>query len=95
MDQIMQLGSVGIWGTILIGILAGWLAEKFTGSNQGIIMNLITGIVGSWIGFFAADAAGLKLGEFFHGWFWGNLLVSAVGAIVLLMIFKLLRGRRA
>lgn len=95
MDQIMQLGGVGIGGTILIGILAGWLAEKFTGSNQGIIMNLLTGIAGSFLGFFAAEAAGLKLGEMFQGWFWGNLLVSVVGAVVLLLIFKLLRGRRA
>jgi len=93
MEQIMQLGSVGIGGTILIGILAGWLAEKFTGSSHGLIMNLIFGIAGSWLGFFAANAAGIQLGEFFYGWFWGNLLVSAAGAIVLLIVLKLLRGR--
>ena len=84
MDQIMQLGGVGFWGTVLIGILAGWLAEKFTGSDHGLIMNLIIGLVGSWIGFFVANAAGIQLGEVFHGWFWGNLLVSAAGAIIVL-----------
>jgi uncharacterized membrane protein YeaQ/YmgE (transglycosylase-associated protein family) len=94
MQSIMELGSVSIWGTILIGILAGWIAEKATGSNVGIIMNLITGLVGSWIGFFAANKAGIQLGEIFHGWFWGNLVVSAVGAIVLLAVLKMLRGRR-
>ena len=61
MDQIMQLGGVGFWGTVLIGILAGWLAEKFTGSDHGLIMNLIIGLVGSWIGFFVANAAGILL----------------------------------
>ncbi len=95
MDGLMQLGGVGIGGTILIGILAGWLAEKFTGSSHGLIMNLIFGLIGSWLGFFAANAAGVKLGEFFQGWFWGNLLVSAAGAIVLLIVVKLFRGRRA
>ena len=50
MDQIMQLGAVGIGGTILIGILAGWLAEKVTGSDHGLIMNLIFGVAGSWLG---------------------------------------------
>jgi uncharacterized membrane protein YeaQ/YmgE (transglycosylase-associated protein family) len=94
MQSIMELGSVSIWGTILIGILAGWIAEKVTGSNVGIIMNLITGLVGSWIGFFIANKTGIQLGEIFHGWFWGNLVVSAVGAIVLLAVLKMLRGRR-
>jgi uncharacterized membrane protein YeaQ/YmgE (transglycosylase-associated protein family) len=95
MDQLMQLGGVGIGGTILIGILAGWIAEKFTGSSHGLIMNLIVGLVGSWLGFIVADAANIQLGEVFSGWFWGNLLVSAAGAIVLLVILKLFKGRRA
>jgi uncharacterized membrane protein YeaQ/YmgE (transglycosylase-associated protein family) len=94
MDQIMQLGAVGIGGTILIGILAGWLAEKLTGSDHGLIMNLIFGIAGSWLGFFSANAAGLNLGEVFHGWFWGNLLVSVVGAVILLTVLKLIRGKK-
>jgi len=94
MDQIMQLGGVGFWGTVLIGILAGWLAEKFTGSDHGLIMNLIIGLIGSWIGFFIAKQTDIQLGEIFHGWFWGNLLVSAAGAIILLTVLKLFRGSR-
>lgn len=96
MQSLMELGGgVGFWGTILIGLVAGWIAEKLTGSNVGLITNLITGLIGSWIGFFIANKAGLQLGEMFHGWFWGNVLVSAAGATALLMVLKLLRGRRA
>jgi uncharacterized membrane protein YeaQ/YmgE (transglycosylase-associated protein family) len=94
MEQLMQLGSVGIGGTVLIGIIAGWVAEKLTGSDHGMIMNLIFGIAGSWLGFFAANAAGIQLGEFFSGWFWGNLLVSAAGAVVLLTVVRMLRGKK-
>jgi uncharacterized membrane protein YeaQ/YmgE (transglycosylase-associated protein family) len=94
MQGIMDLGGVGIGGTILIGIIAGWIAEKVTGSNMGLIKNLIVGIIGSWIGFFVANAAGIQLGEIFHGWFLGNLVVSAAGAIILLMVLKLVFGRR-
>ena len=94
MQGIMDLGTVGIGGTILIGIIAGWVAEKVTGSDMGLIKNLITGVIGSWIGFFVANAAGIQLGEVFHGWFWGNLVVSAAGAIVLLFVLKLVFGRR-
>ncbi len=92
MDQIMQLGSVGFWGTVIIGILAGWLAHKVVGGRGGLIWNLIIGLIGSWIGFYVANAAGIQLGEVFHGWFWGNLLVSAAGAVILLLPFRLLRG---
>ncbi len=94
MQGIMDIGSVGFWGTILIGIIAGWIAEKVTGSNMGLIMNLIVGIIGSWIGFFIANTAHIQLGEIFHGWFLGNLVVSAAGAILLLLVLKVLRGRR-
>jgi uncharacterized membrane protein YeaQ/YmgE (transglycosylase-associated protein family) len=87
-------GGVGWIGTILIGGLAGWIAEKITRSDMGVIMNIIVGIIGSFIGAFIANKAGIRLGEIFQGWFWGNLLVSAVGAIVLIMAVKLVRGNR-
>jgi uncharacterized membrane protein YeaQ/YmgE (transglycosylase-associated protein family) len=94
MESIMQLGSVGFWGTILIGILAGWIAEKATGSDHGLIMNLIIGLVGSFLGFYVANIAGIQLGEVFSGWFLGNLIVSAVGAIVLLTVLKVFRSKK-
>lgn len=94
MNNLMDLGGgVGIFGTLLIGAVAGWLAEKLTGSNMGLIMNVITGIIGAFIGGFLANAAGIQLGEMFHGWFWGNVLVSTVGAVILLLVLKILRGR--
>lgn len=94
MDGIMSLGGgVGWIGTLVIGALAGWIAEKVTGSSMGLIMNIIVGIIGAYIGAFVSNAAGLQLGEIFHGWFWGNLIVSAVGAILLLIVLKLVRGR--
>lgn len=94
MQGIMDIGNVGFWGTILIGIVAGWIAEKVTRSNMGLIMNLIVGIIGSWIGFFIANSAGIQLGQISQHWFLGNLVVSAAGAILLLMALKLVRGRR-
>ena len=93
MDRVMQLGDVHFWGTIIIGILAGWLAHKVMGGRGGLIWNLIIGLIGSWIGFLAADKFNIHLGEIFPGWFWGNLIVSAAGAIILLGILRVLRGR--
>ncbi|MFC5068823.1 GlsB/YeaQ/YmgE family stress response membrane protein [Flaviflagellibacter deserti] len=83
--------GVGWISTIVIGILAGWIAEKVTGSNIGLIMNLIVGLIGAVIGrFLAVSVFNLE----YSGW-WASLAVSTVGAIVLLFIVGVLRGRRA
>ncbi len=95
-SHLMDLGGgVGFFGTLLIGALAGWIAEWITRGGHGLITNLIIGIVGAYIGGFLANALGLRLGEVFHGWFWGNLLVSVVGAVLLILAYGLVMGRRA
>ena len=95
-NTLMDLGGgVGVIGTIFIGALAGWIAEKLTGSDMGLIKNIIVGIVGSFIGAFIANALGVRLDEIFQGWFWGNLLVSVFGAVILLVLWRLIRHRRA
>ena len=94
-NTLMDLGGgVGVIGTIFIGALAGWIAEKLTGSDMGLIKNIIVGIVGSFIGAFIANALGVRLDEIFQGWFWGNLLVSVFGAVILLVLWRLIRRRR-
>lgn len=95
-NTLMDLGGgVGIFGTILIGGIAGWIAEKITRSDIGLFMNILVGIIGSLIGAFIASAVGIRLGEVFQGWFWGNLLVSVFGAVILLAALKAIRGRRS
>jgi uncharacterized membrane protein YeaQ/YmgE (transglycosylase-associated protein family) len=88
-------GGVGFFGTLLIGGLAGWIAEKLTKSDMGLILNIVTGIIGAFIGAFLANALGIRLGEVFQGWFLGNLIVAVVGAVILIMVVKMLRGSRA
>jgi uncharacterized membrane protein YeaQ/YmgE (transglycosylase-associated protein family) len=78
------MNGVGIIGAIVIGLLAGWIAEKVMGRSHGLLTNLIVGLVGSFIGAFLADA----LGWTYVG-FWASLLVSAIGAILLLFILGL------
>ena len=93
-NQLMDLGGgVGWIGTLFIGALAGIIADKVMKSNHGLLMNIVIGIVGSYIGAFLANALGIQLGEIFSGWFWGNLIVAAIGAVVLLWAHRLLRSR--
>ncbi len=95
MQALMDLGGpIGWIGTLLVGFLAGYAAEKLTGTEMGMLRNIITGIIGSFIGGFLANAANIRLEEFVQGWFWGNLLVSIVGAVLFLTVLKLFRSRR-
>jgi uncharacterized membrane protein YeaQ/YmgE (transglycosylase-associated protein family) len=88
-------GGVGWIGTLIIGGIAGWIAEKLTKTDMGIFLNIIVGIIGAYIGAFLANMLGIHLGEVFSGWFWGNLLVAVVGAVILLAAVKLVRNRSA
>jgi uncharacterized membrane protein YeaQ/YmgE (transglycosylase-associated protein family) len=93
-NHLMDLGGgVGWIGTLFIGALAGIIADKVMKSNHGLLMNIVIGIVGSYIGAFLANALGIQLGEIFSGWFWGNLIVAAIGAVVLIWALRLVRGR--
>ena len=93
-NHLMDLGGgVGWIGTLFIGALAGIIADKVMKSNHGLLMNIVIGIIGSYIGAFLANALGIQLGEIFQGWFWGNLIVAAIGAVVLIWALRLVRGR--
>lgn len=78
--------GVGWIGFIIIGILAGWIAEKVMNSNHGLLMNLVVGVVGAFIGGFLANAVGIA----FYG-FLGSLVVATIGAIVLLWVLRMVR----
>ena len=93
-NHLMDLGGgVGWIGTLFIGALAGIIADKVMKSNHGLLMNIVIGIVGSYIGAFLANLLGIQLGEIFQGWFWGNLIVAAIGAVVLIWALRLVRAR--
>ena len=44
--------AVNIITFIVVGILAGWLAERITGRNHELLKNLIVGVVGAFVGGF-------------------------------------------
>ena len=80
------MSGVGIIGAIVIGVLAGWIAERLMNRRHGILTNLIVGVVGSYIGAWLAHAMGF---DYFG--FWSSLMVSIVGAVVLLFLLSLIR----
>ena len=83
---------MGLLSWIIVGAIAGWIAGLIVkGSGSGFIMNVIIGIVGALIGGFIMNLAGGVGVTGFNIW---SLLVSVVGAILLLAIFGVARRRR-
>ena len=81
--------GVGWIAFLFIGLLAGWIAEKVMSRNHGLLTNLIVGVVGAYLGAFIFSLFGMD-----DGGFWWSLIVATIGAVVLLWIVGLVRGRR-
>jgi uncharacterized membrane protein YeaQ/YmgE (transglycosylase-associated protein family) len=73
--------------TLVIGGVVGWLASIVmkTNAQMGMIANVLVGIVGSVIGFWAARALGIAPAGGIMGF-----LVALVGALVLILILRAL-----
>lgn len=75
-----------IW-FILIGMVAGWLAGRIMqGSGFGVIGDIVIGIVGAFIGGLLFNALQLPWGGLF-----GSLVVATIGAVVLIVIVRLIK----
>lgn len=74
---------------LIVGALAGWLAGLvWRGAGFGCIGKLLIGIAGGIIGGWAAAELGLFGGGLIY-----EILIAAGGALLLLFLFKLIRGR--
>jgi uncharacterized membrane protein YeaQ/YmgE (transglycosylase-associated protein family) len=83
---------MGIIGWIVFGLIVGAVAKLVMPGRDpgGIIVTMLLGVVGALLGGFVGRAMGLYGPEEGAGW-----LMSIVGAIVVLMIYRLLVRRRA
>jgi uncharacterized membrane protein YeaQ/YmgE (transglycosylase-associated protein family) len=79
--------GVGWIAGIIIGGIAGWLANQFMKSNMGLLMNIVLGMVGAAIADAILSAFGIVLG----GWV-GYLIAGFIGACSLIWIVRLVRG---
>ena len=82
-----HLNGVGFLGAIIIGGLAGWLAEKFMRSDMGLLMNILLGIVGAVVLNFILGAA---FNLAFAGWI-AYLVIGFIGACLLIAVARMVR----
>lgn len=79
---------------LLFGALVGWLASMVMGTNaqQGALLNIVVGIVGAFLGGLIFSALGIGGSSINQGDFsLGALLISFLGAVILLGIVNLFR----
>jgi uncharacterized membrane protein YeaQ/YmgE (transglycosylase-associated protein family) len=79
--------GLGIIGWIVVGAIAGWIAEKVTSSDHGLLINIVVGIVGGVIGGFLANALDLQIA----GGFVSALIVASIGAVILLIVLRAIK----
>ena len=82
--------GVGWFAFLIIGLLAGWIAEKVMKRDHGLLTNLLVGVIGAYLGawiasLFIDDPAST---------FFSALIVATLGAILLLWITGKVMGRR-
>lgn len=82
----------GVLAWIIFGGIVGWLASKImdTDKEQGIVANVVIGIIGALLGGFLASMVGWSAPA--AGFDIYSFLISLLGAILLLGIVKLFRG---
>jgi uncharacterized membrane protein YeaQ/YmgE (transglycosylase-associated protein family) len=84
---------MGILAWIVVGLIAGALAKLILPGDDpgGIIITILIGIVGAFIGGFVFSLFGGSGMTGFNIW---SILVATIGAIILLLIYRLVAGRR-
>jgi uncharacterized membrane protein YeaQ/YmgE (transglycosylase-associated protein family) len=83
---------MGIIAWIVLGALAGFIANLIAGGREGLLGTIVLGIVGALVGGFVAgsvlhvaDVTGLNL---------ESLVVAVFGAVLVLLVWHALAARR-
>ncbi len=84
---------MSIIGWIVFGLIAGFIASKLVNkTGQGLLLDIVLGVVGAVVGgwvftFFGADGV--------TGFNIYSMVVAVVGAVIVLVIYHAIAGRRA
>lgn len=83
---------MGIISWIILGALAGWIASIImkTNGEQGALANIIVGIVGAVLGGYVFAALGESRVSGLNLY---SLIVATSGALIVLFLFRVVKGR--
>lgn len=82
--------SIIAW--LILGLIAGFIASKLVNkTGEGFFLDIILGVVGALVGGFIFDVVGGKGVTGFNLW---SLFVAVVGAVIVLIVYHAIFGRR-
>jgi uncharacterized membrane protein YeaQ/YmgE (transglycosylase-associated protein family) len=93
-EKIMDFNTMGWLAWLIVGAVSGWLASIVmrTNASQGLLLDIIVGIIGAFVGGFLFNAIGVTGVTGFDIW---SVFVAFVGSVVLLGLLRLFTGRAA
>ena len=80
---------MGFIGWIIVGLVAGFIAEKVTKSDHGLLTNLIVGLIGAFVGGFIADQFDIR---FVANQLFDTTIIATLGAILVLFVYQKIRS---
>lgn len=81
--------GIGWIGAIILGGIAGWIAERIMKSDHTLVLNIILGILGALI---ANAILVFVFGNTLGGWI-GQLIVAVLGACILIWLARAIKSR--
>jgi uncharacterized membrane protein YeaQ/YmgE (transglycosylase-associated protein family) len=86
---------MGLLSWIVVGAIAGWLAGNLVkGRGFGCLGDVIVGIVGGLVGGFLASQL-FNMPDAVNGFNLTSIIVAFLGAVVVIVVIRLLRGGRS
>ena len=87
----MHVSNQGILVILLIGLVAGWLAGKIVrGTGFGLIGDILVGVAGALVANLLLPKLGILIGTGVIR----EIINATIGAVILLLVVRLVRGRR-
>jgi uncharacterized membrane protein YeaQ/YmgE (transglycosylase-associated protein family) len=74
---------------LLVGLIAGFLADKVVKNSFGAIGDMVIGVIGSFLGGWIFSLLNLSVNSII-----GQIFAAFVGAVVLLLVINLITGRK-
>ena len=84
---------MSIIGWIVLGLIAGFIASKVVNKEgEGLLLDIVLGIVGAVVGGFLFNQLGAAGVTGFNIY---SMFVAVVGAVIVLVVYHAVTGRRA
>jgi uncharacterized membrane protein YeaQ/YmgE (transglycosylase-associated protein family) len=74
----------GLLGVLIVGLIAGFIADKVIKNTYGFWGDLLIGVAGAYLGYWIFGLLGISVG----GSLLGEIIAAVIGAVLLLVVIN-------